>query len=92
VVRPDPSRRIFLLGDTQDPKADFAQQARFTAGLRAGGNNATLFEISAFNHHGAANKALPAAGYCMNGANDDSIKRIVDAISKMQRESQQAMK
>jgi len=91
-VKPDPGRRIFILGDAQDPKADFSQQARFAAGLRAGGNNATLFEISAFNHHGAANIALPAAGYCLRGAKDDSIKHIVDALSKMQRESQQAMK
>jgi len=79
----DPERRIFVLGDPQDPKATFAQQARFVEGLQDSGSRATLIKIAAQNHHGASDYALAAAGACMNGMQDAAIVKAMNGISKI---------
>ena len=38
-IEPDPARRIFVLGDREDPKAAFPQQTHFVESLKAAGNH-----------------------------------------------------
>ncbi len=79
----DPNRRIFVLGDTQDPKAKFPQQASFVKGLQEAGHHALLSKIAGQYHHGASDYALAAAGGCMNGLEDRAIMKAMYGISKI---------
>jgi hypothetical protein len=78
-----------VIGDPQDPKAKFAQQAEFVEGLQAGGSEATLIKVAARKHHGATDYALAAAGGCMAGMDDSKIIKAMNGLTKrtLQREA-----
>ena len=85
-IEPDAARRIFVIGDREDPKAAFPQQTHFVESLKAAGNHAVQIEVEAYHHHGAARYAVPTAGACLNGLPDN---KIVTAVAKMQQEHKQ---
>jgi pimeloyl-ACP methyl ester carboxylesterase len=82
-IEPDPARRIFVLGDREDPKAAFPQQTHFVESLKAAGNHTVQIEVEAYHHHGAARFTIPTAAACLNGLSD---AKIVTAVAKMQQE------
>jgi pimeloyl-ACP methyl ester carboxylesterase len=85
-IEPDATRRIFVIGDREDPKAAFPQQTHFVESLKTAGNHAVQIEVEAYHHHGAARYAVPTAGACLNGLPDN---KIVTAVAKMQQEHKQ---
>jgi len=82
-IAADPARRIFVVGDAQDQKAAFPQQADFAASLKAAGHHAELLQVGAAapDHHSTARYTLPTAGACLNRLPDDKIAR---AVANMQ--------
>lgn len=78
-IRPDPKRRVFVLGDEGDRVTPFEQQARFAERLKAAGHHAELLRAQGRGgeRHGLTLVSLRVAGLCARGASDAEIRRAV---------------
>jgi pimeloyl-ACP methyl ester carboxylesterase len=78
-IRPDPNRRIFILGDAADQTTAVDQQIRFTDEVEAAGHHVRFAFINAGGEHdhAAFRVTIPAAGACLNGMSDDRIMKAV---------------
>lgn len=78
-IRPDPTRRIFILGDPNDQRTPIDQQIRFHNQIEEAGHHVRFAFVDAKGEldHGTMQSTIPAAGACLNGVSDD---RIVQAV------------
>lgn len=76
-VRPDPGRRIFILGDPRDAKVSFASQREFHSRLVEAGISATLLTAAAVDvkHHDLSAKTQQTAAWCKAGLSDTDIQK-----------------
>lgn len=70
------SRRIFILGDSEDKVTPFPFQRTFAQRLQEAGHHAVLVEARAqgADHHGLAAAALRLAGLCATGKPDETVR------------------
>jgi hypothetical protein len=75
-VRPDPSRRVFVLGDPRDKTVSFASQQEFHRKLVDAGVAASLLTAEAKDaaHHLLAPQAQQVAAWCKAGLSDADIQ------------------
>lgn len=80
-IRPDPRRRIFIIGDPLDKQTLFPQQREFAERIARAGHQVTLIESRGRGNrqHGLREEGLIAASLCAKGAPTDSI---LEAINK----------
>lgn len=74
-VRPDPNRRVLVLGDPTDTVTHYDLQIVYAQRLRDAGHRAIAFKIRGAGDmmHGAVDQAIPAAAMCARGDSDAAI-------------------
>lgn len=81
-----PGRKVFVIGDPKDQAVPFKYQSPFADALRAAGHHAVTVKVNVAIdplHHNTIFYTWPAAGACLNGAND---KAIVSTILRVQQQ------
>ncbi len=75
------SRRSFVIGDPRDKVAPFAEQKAWADKLTTLGHHVQLIEAKAKDpdFHGMSEKAITAAGMCMNEKPDAEIRTAVES-------------
>jgi pimeloyl-ACP methyl ester carboxylesterase len=84
-VRPDPTRRIFVLGDPRDAIVPYSGQPKLIADLTNLGHHAVLIKSTAAGpkHHDLARDAVQVGLSCLNRAKDQEIIASVIADAAM---------
>lgn len=77
-IKPDPLRRVFVIGDTGDKVTPFSQQRAFAEQARAAGHKAETLEAQGAgpDRHGLTPISLRVAGLCASGGSDADIRRL----------------
>lgn len=80
-VKPDPNRRVFIVGDPQDVQVIWSSQVEFATKLREAGTPNTVLEAQAFDklHHQVASQAQWVAGWCHKGLSDAQMQAKLSA-------------
>lgn len=75
-IAPDPSRRIFVVGDPRDSNVPFFTQEAYAEALRAAGHGVSLIraEGSGKSHHGLALTGFKVLGWCVEGVPAEEIQ------------------
>jgi hypothetical protein len=81
-IRPDPQRRIFVIGDPRDQQALFRQQRDFAERIGKAGHQVALVEAQGAGrtHHDLRQAALVASALCAKGV---ATERIIQAIAEL---------
>ena len=77
-------RRVFLIGDSTDLFAPFAQQVRYAETLQRAGHRVRLVEAKSKggDGHSFVDESLRAAARCLKGDNDERVVRVIGGIDR----------
>lgn len=80
-VKPDPNRRVFIVGDPRDVQVIYSSQVDYASKLAAAGTPNTILEAQAFdtNHHQVAFQAQWVSGWCNKGWTDEQMQAKLSA-------------
>lgn len=80
-VKPDPNRRVFIVGDPRDVQVIYSSQVDYASKLAAAGTPNTILEAQAFdtNHHQVAFQAQRVSGWCNKGWTDEQMQAKLSA-------------
>lgn len=81
-IAPDPTRRIFVVGDPGDTNVPFSSQSAYYTTLKSAGHNAWLVEASGkgSSNHSLSHVGFPLIKACHSGASPKDIAEQASAL------------